>query len=247
MSDYDRAITVFSPDGHLLQVEYAAEAVKKGLCCVGVRGQDSVVLAVEKKIAAKLQDPRTTRKIEAIDDGMVLAFAGLSADGRVLVNRTRVEAQSYRLNYADRAPVDVIARYIARLQQKFTMRSGMRPFGVSCFLAGMDSNGSPSLLLTEPHGILTSWKAHAIGRNSQSVKDHLEKKWKPDMDRKAAVELAVEGLLTVVEPGNLNIEVVYVTLDAATGQPVLNFMSTEEVKTLRDELTAKQTEDVMMQ
>eukprot|EP00960_Hanusia_phi_P044372 756605-Hanusia_phi.AAC.3 len=183
-------------------VEYALEAVRRGTTAVAVK------VGVEKKSTAKLQEPRTVRKIHVLDDHVCLAFAGLTADARVLVNRTRVECQSFKLTMEDPVSVAYITRYLAGIQQKYTQSGGMRPFGISTLICGYDRNGL-SLYQTEPSGTFYAWKANAIGKNSKTVREYLEKNYTDELaaSDEECKKLAVKALLEVVESGGRNIEI----------------------------------------
>ena len=101
MPSYDKANTIFSPDGQLFQVQYAFEAVNRGSATLSIVGSDCIVMAVEKNTVAKLQDPRTIRKIQRVDEHVMLTFAGLQADARLLIDKMRLECQSFRFQYED--------------------------------------------------------------------------------------------------------------------------------------------------
>lgn len=228
---YDRALTIFSPDGHLFQVEYAMEAVNKGTTVVGVRGKEAVVLGVEKKTVPKLQDPRTVKKVCMVDEHIWLAFAGLTADARVLINKARTECQSHRLTIEDPASVEYVARYIAGVQQKYTQKGGVRPFGVCTLIIGMDSDKNPRLFLTEPSGIHSEWRACAIGKSSKTVREFLEKTHEEGLSTQEAIKLTIKGLLEVVQSGASSMEVAIMDTNSK-----VRHLETSEIQAFMDEI-----------
>ena len=177
---YDMAITQFSPEGRLFQVEYAIEAVRRGTTAIVCRNKNSVVFAVEKKSSQLQEETLGSEKIFKIDDHIGVAIAGLTADARVLIDRARVQAQINLLNYDEKISVKDSTLNICEYKQVFTQNAGVRPFGVSFLIAGVDDNG-PSLYLTDPSGAMWSYYAFAIGSGATEARAYLEEHYKADI------------------------------------------------------------------
>jgi proteasome alpha subunit len=194
---YDRAITIFSPDGRLYQVEYALETVRRGNLAVGIRTKEGVVLAVEEK-QKKLQSTDSVVKMFQIDDHVGAVGAGYIPDARIQVDSSRVLAQSNRLIYDEPVDVEAIAKRIADMNQQYTQYAGVRPFGVSLIIAGVDDEG-PVVYLADPTGTYSGFHAIAIGQGSDQVNDYLEKNYSSDLSLNDAVTLAIECIYLVSE------------------------------------------------
>ena len=189
---YDRAITVFSPDGRLYQVEYAIETVRRGTVAVGVKCKEGIVIAVEEK-PRKLQISETAQKIFQIDDHVGVAAAGYIPDARSQVDNARFFSQSNKMIYDEEVEVETIAKHLADQCQQYTQYAGVRPYGVALILGGVVNN-TPQLYLTDPSGTYISYDAISIGSGSDSVTDFLEKTYKEELTLDEASTLAAAGI-----------------------------------------------------
>ena len=189
---YDRAITVFSPDGRLYQVEYAIETVRRGTVAVGVKCKDGIVFAVEEK-PRKLQISENAQKIFQIDDHVGVAAAGYIPDARSQVDNARFFSQSNKMIYDEEVEVETIAKHLADQCLQYTQYAGVRPYGVALILGGVVNN-TPQLYLTDPSGTYISYDAISIGSGSDSVTDFLEKTYKEELTLDEASTLAAAGI-----------------------------------------------------
>ncbi len=203
---YDRAITVFSPDGRLFQVEYAREAVKRGTTSVGIKARDGVALLVDKRISSRLLEPQSTEKIFQVDDHIGAVTSGLVADARALVDRARVDAQINRVVYNEPIGIETLAKKIADHKQTFTQYGGVRPYGTALLIGGIDDTG-PRLFETDPSGALLMVKATGIGSGRNAVMEFLEEKYNEDINISNAIRLGLEALYKATE-GKITVDTV---------------------------------------
>lgn len=194
---YDRAITMFSPDGRLLQVEYAKKTVKQGSTALGVTTNEGVILLTDKRVVDTLIVPGAVEKIFQVDDHIIATAAGIIPDARVLVERAQVRAQQHSVTYDSPVEVITIVKDLTSLMQLTTQSGGYRPFGVSMLIGGVDKDGV-KLYVTDPVGVYNQYRAAAIGEKQDEAEELLRKEWKSTMSHEQALKLAFSVLKRVL-------------------------------------------------
>ena len=201
---YDRAITMFSPDGRLLQVEYAKKTVRQGSTAIGMVCSDGVLFVADKRVVDSLVVPESVEKIWQIDEHIGAAASGILSDARVLIDRAQLRAQQNRVTYDSEIDTLTIVKDMCDLKQICTQSGGLRPFGVSVLVAGIDDH-TPRLFETDPIGIFFQYRATAIGEGEVEVEEILHNEYKPELSIEDGLRLSLKALKKVLGE-NFNVE-----------------------------------------
>ena len=188
---YDRTATMFSPDGHLLQVEYAEKTVRLGSASIGMVCSDGVFILADKRIEDALIVKESANKISEIDSHIVASVAGIVSDARALIERAQLLAQQHRITYDSPIETESVVKEIANMKQQFTQYGGARPFGVPMMTAGINGK-KPELFVSDITGNYFSYHANAIGENDDKIKEKLREKYKQGLKIKEGIKLALD-------------------------------------------------------
>jgi len=203
MMGYDRAATMFSPDGHILQVEYAERTVRLGSASIGIICSNGILIISDKRINDKLIISESANKIFEIDDHIIGSAAGILSDARVLIERSQLMAQQHRVTYD--TPIDVVSviKDLSNIKQQYTQHPGVRPFGVAVIIAGIDNKNR--LYVSDITGNYLEYHATAIGENDEKIKELLRKRYKQDMKIEEGIKVGL-GIFKELKAKDFNID-----------------------------------------
>jgi proteasome alpha subunit len=201
---YDRTATMFSPDGHLLQVEYAEKTVRLGVSSIGMVCSDGVFIIADKRIHDKLIVSESATRIHEIDSHVIASAAGITSDARVLIEKAQVLAQQHSVTYDSPIEPESVIKELSNMKQQFTQYGGARPFGVSMMLAGINGK-KPELFTSDVTGNYFEFHTNAIGEGDERIRDLLREKYKKDLTIKQGIKLALD-IFKEVKNDKFNLE-----------------------------------------
>ncbi|MEK6886180.1 MAG: archaeal proteasome endopeptidase complex subunit alpha [Nanoarchaeota archaeon] len=203
MMGYDRAATMFSPEGHILQVEYAEKTVRLGSASMAIVCSDGVVMLADKRINDSLMVSESANKISEIDSHIIGCAAGILSDARILIERAQLLSQQHRVSYDSAIDVASIIKDLSDVKQQYTQHPGVRPFGIAIMVAGIDTKNH--VYVSDVTGNYFEFYATAIGENDEKIKDALRKQYKHGMKIDDAIKMGL-SIFKEIKGKNFNIE-----------------------------------------
>jgi proteasome alpha subunit len=180
----------YGPEGRLVLVDSALEAVKRGSTTIGIKTPTFALLASHIKPVRQLIDP--AEKIFAIDGHVGATGSGYIGDILQLIEELRLEAQKHRLNFESPIDVGSLAKHLGSFLHNYTIYA-VRPQAASVIVAGVDQTGL-QLYQVDPSGTFMRGSGFAIGQSSDIALDVVQREYSGDMSVEQAIELSNKSI-----------------------------------------------------
>lgn len=188
----------FSPDGRLLQNEYAGKAASQGPLVIGVTGKSCVVLLAQKQNTNPLMVSNESDSINQISTAIYAGVSGMPGDSRSFINTLRNNALNYQSKFGTECDIQSLVRN--SLDSIHPNNGGIggygysRPLGCSFLVAGDHSKLVKGSTAT---GISTGCFAGAIGTGSEAAEIYLGDNFQKELSDESAQQLAIDTLHNV--------------------------------------------------
>ncbi|MFW9928097.1 MAG: hypothetical protein ACFFD1_01745 [Candidatus Thorarchaeota archaeon] len=194
---YDKAATIWSPDGELVQLSYARRATERGLPGVAmVLNDNEILLAARVKQDTLIETPS---KVKLIDEGLYMLASGLSSDSNLLLIQSRYMTQNFRLTYGEKISPYGITKKLGSLLSEVTMQGGLRVFGASLIIAGFTPyEKKPEIYFLDNGGSFFSAKAYATGQDQDKIISYFREHYKRPISLEGAKKLVVDAINTAI-------------------------------------------------
>lgn len=198
----------YGPQGRLVLVDSALEAVNRGSTTIGIKTEKFALLSSHIKPIRPLVEP--SEKVFPIDEHAGATGSGHIGDILRLIDELRLEAQRHKLTYETPIDVGSLAKHIGTFLHSYTIYA-VRPQAASILLTGIDPTGI-QLYQVDPSGTFFKGRGFAIGQESDKALEIVEREYSADMSIDQAVQVsnkAIERALSerpVVEHGIVDAE-----------------------------------------
>lgn len=180
----------YGPEGRLVLVDSALEAVRRGSTTIGIKTPSFAMLASHIKPVRPLIDP--AEKIFVIDGHIGATGSGYIGDILQLIEELRLEAQKHRLNFESPIDIGSLAKHLGTFLHNYTIYA-VRPQAASVIVAGTDQMGL-QLYQVDPSGTFMRGSGFAIGQSSDNALDVVQREYSADMSVEQAVALSNKAI-----------------------------------------------------
>ncbi|UYP45546.1 Proteasome subunit alpha [Candidatus Lokiarchaeum ossiferum] len=214
--DYDLE-SVFSPDGRILQVEYATIASEKGLLSLGIQTKNGLVLLKRKSPAchpdlSALRYNEYTRPLQKLSKKIEISMTGIMADGKLVMKKAKEIMNQNTKN--ESVDIYALVEDLSFFLHKFTLNKDLRVLGACFIIGGFDLTNRPKLFLLDPSGSIHETRVVAIGNEREKITKEILTKFSDEMSLDESIQLAIRS--TVVDNDDLE-NIIVDTIDGKTG------------------------------